>query len=280
MQQEEPEIDAVTTRSDRSLLDFVLATFIWSWAFFIPVALSFTGLAQIPSVRNAFLLTGVFGPSLSSWALTYKRYGKEGLARMLQRGFAVRLSPLVYLFVILVPLTVAALGSYLTGDLTPRFEFLNLLGITVLYFFLGGSFGEEFGWRGFALPRLLDRFGPISASLILGVIWGFWHLPLFNVTGTSQSVTPFWLFLIYTSALAVQYTWVFISTRGNLFACLLFHTFTNITVEIFPLADDVPDKRIYYETGLNVLIAICLAFVLLRNRTAKELGSDGVGDPI
>jgi len=95
--------------------------------------------------------------------------------------------------------------------------------------------------------------------LTLGVLWAIWHLPLFWNAGTSQFYTPIWLYLIYVTALSFQYTWIFLQTNGNIFACLLFHTFTNITVEIFPIeAAYGVDTRIYYESLITVIITAML----------------------
>jgi hypothetical protein len=105
-------------------------------------------------------------------------------------------------------------------------------------YFLGGSFGEEFGWRGYALPRLLDGWSALGASLILGAFWVVWHLPLFFIPGSPQAQMPFWPFAASTTALAVIYTWVHVHVKGIVFAALLLHTTGNLSANLFaPLRD-------------------------------------------
>ena len=110
-----------------------------------------------------------------------------------------------------------------------------MIPLTFLFlFFLGGSFHEEFGWRGYALPRLIHMWNPLIASLFLGVIWGVWHLPLFFISGVSQSFMPFSIFLLLTIAFSIFFTWFYLKTDRNLFSALLFHTAINTSLSLFP----------------------------------------------
>ena len=81
--------------------------------------------------------------------------------------------------------------------------------------------GEELGWRGYALPRLLERFSPLVASLILGVIWWLWHLPTFFIAGTPQFRQPVVAFLIMTTAYSILMTWIFLHTHGSVLIATL-----------------------------------------------------------
>jgi uncharacterized protein len=88
--------------------------------------------------------------------------------------------------------------------------------------------GEEPGWRGFALPRLLGRFGPIVGTLILGVAWAFWHLPLFIISGTPQYGTGFLPFALELMAWSMVMTLVMMHARGSVVAAMLFHASGNL----------------------------------------------------
>jgi uncharacterized protein len=90
-----------------------------------------------------------------------------------------------------------------------------------------GPVGEEFGWRGFALPRMIRIRGPIVATLILGVLHTFWHLPLFFIEGTFQSHLSFPVFGVGVLALAVIDTWLYLHTRANLLLAILAHFMAN-----------------------------------------------------
>jgi membrane protease YdiL (CAAX protease family) len=103
--------------------------------------------------------------------------------------------------------------------------------------FLGGPMGEELGWRGFALPRLQRQTNAFDASILLGLIWGLWHLPLYFVSGTGQSemladgTSPAFAiggFIGWTIGLSVLFTWLFNQTGGSLIVVILFHAAVNV----------------------------------------------------
>ena len=97
--------------------------------------------------------------------------------------------------------------------------------LAVLASFLAdpGPLGEELGWRGFALPRLLEGRNALSAAVVLGIIWGVWHLPAFLIAGTPQSNMSFPILLIGAVALSVLMTWAFNGTRGSVLVAILIH---------------------------------------------------------
>ena len=94
--------------------------------------------------------------------------------------------------------------------------------------FLGGPLGEEIGWRGFALPRLVARHGPGPASLRLGVMWALWHLPVFLIEGTDQYGQPILWYTVMVTAYTFLFTWVHEKTDGSLLLALLHHTAINV----------------------------------------------------
>ena len=122
----------------------------------------------------------------------------------------------------------------------------------VLTMVLGGPLLEEIGWRGFALPRLQRRHGPLVAALVLGVLWALWHLPQFLVPTWAASsggggVSGIALFVLVAVAFSVVLSWVFNNTRGGLLIVVLVHTsidaFSTTMGTVFPaahqrLADD------------------------------------------
>jgi len=243
---------------------FLLITFAWTWGFFLLSALTSDGIYSDGRFGVWPIVLGSFGPGIAAFALTLRYAGRKAAWHLLKRGFQIRFSLLVYIFVLVVPLSIVAIANSFTGGELPKLSPL-VVGIFLLIFFLGGSFGEEFGWRGFLLPKLNERYSPFLAAVILGIVWAVWHLPLFWINGTSQFTTPFWLYAIYIVALSAQYAWVYLRTNGNLLACLLLHTFTNVSVTLFPLDDSVAFFRFAIETGLNLLVGVVLV-VADRNR--------------
>jgi uncharacterized protein len=115
-----------------------------------------------------------------------------------ERSFATASSPLINIHAILVsaPLTLLT---------------------TTNIFIDPGPWGEETGWRGFALPRLLMRFSPLTSAIILGVIWGVWHAPAFLAQGLTQSNLNFGWFLVGTTGTSILITWIFVNANHNFF---------------------------------------------------------------
>src|SRR5215212_410367 len=105
---------------------------------------------------------------------------------------------------------------------------LLLLPIFLAILTLTDGLGEELAWRGFALPQLLTRYNALAASLILGVIWALWHLPLLWTEGNGMFHQPVWLLLMDVTAKSVLFTWVFLHTRGSVLIAMLFHGATNL----------------------------------------------------
>jgi membrane protease YdiL (CAAX protease family) len=106
-----------------------------------------------------------------------------------------------------------------------------LIGLFAMETIYGGSLGEEPGWRGFALRVLERRHSPLTASLVLGVMWGLWHAPLdlshgFGVSGPAAVLVR----LVWTLPLAVLFTWIFDASGGSVVVALLMHTSLNYTV--------------------------------------------------
>jgi membrane protease YdiL (CAAX protease family) len=100
----------------------------------------------------------------------------------------------------------------------------------VIYNMISGPLGEETGWRGFALPRLQTRFNALTSSLILGVLWAFWHVPLYLEPGGGQQTGfPFYIFIPMTIALSVFFVWIYNNTGGSLLLTFLTHFFFNFS---------------------------------------------------
>jgi len=224
-------------------------------------------LAAAPPALLALVLLGVFGPFVSAFVLTWGNRGKGGTAALWKSGWTFKMPPawwLVVLFLFpagrVLSLIIAGAGVSFESFTHP----LTLIGLTIFMYFLGGSFGEEYGWRGYALPRLLDGWSALNASLILGVFWVVWHLPLFFIPGSPQAQIPFWPWAASVMALAVLFTWVHGHVNGIVFAAIVFHTTSNLSANLFKPVRDVgegwqsPDG---IGTILTVLLAIVVAIV-------------------
>ena len=117
----------------------------------------------------------------------------------------------------------AALPPVLLGEAP-----LVMLPVFLIILTITDGLGEELAWRGFALPRLLLRHNALVASLILGVLWALWHLPLIWTEGASMYQQPLWLILVDIPANSVIFTWVFLHTRGSVLLAMLLHGAANL----------------------------------------------------
>ena len=223
---------------------FIIA-FTFSWILWFPGILQSRGVISTPLPLLLFVIIGSFGPFVSSFYLTYRKEAKPGVKRLWKRALNFKI-PIKWLALIIsLPLCITGISLYLKilfGGEKPDLQLMtNPIAILVAFlfcFFLGGSFGEEFGWRGYALDRLQQKWNALASSLILGFIWGLWHLPLFFAEGLSQSYIPFWAFLIWTMSSSIFFTLFHNNTNGNILVALLFHTMGNLSYgALFPIVE-------------------------------------------
>ncbi|MGH7694689.1 MAG: CPBP family intramembrane glutamic endopeptidase [Gemmatimonadaceae bacterium] len=243
------------------LLPFFLLTYAVMWVSFITVA-----AARIPadSPLGALLLRlGAYSPSLVAIWLTARAAGGAGVSDLLSGIFKWRVPARYYVlaiaFIPVVKLT-AALLHRLTSGAWPRMGGESLLLIPLaIAFSTPFQAGEEIGWRGYALPRLADRFGLRAASLMLGLIWAVWHLPQFFIRDAAEFGQSFPLYVLQVTALGVVFAWLYARTNGSLLLVMLLHAATNNTKDIFPSATPGATNTL----GLNASLLAWLTVALL-----------------
>ena len=133
-----------------------------------------------------------------------------------------------------------------------------IVGYFLFQLFLMGGL-EEFGWRGFALPRLQERYTALIASVVIGVVWALWHAPLFFVPGTFYSQVPPALYLLQTIGLSVMITWVYNSTGGSVLLAMMFHAASNVSMLLYPYEIDIE----VIETPLAVDVSMTIVYVVV-----------------
>jgi membrane protease YdiL (CAAX protease family) len=122
------------------------------------------------------------------------------------------------------------LGGSFTAALPWTATPAALLPVFLVVLTLTDGLGEEPAWRGFALPRLLESQGAIGASLVVGILWALWHLPLLWTPGLQEQQLPWWLLILDVPAKSVFFTWIFLRTDGSVLIAALFHGATNLFV--------------------------------------------------
>src|SRR4029077_5413333 len=224
-------------RSTGSLVGFLALTFAANWTMFILAVCLSQSSSLGPAIRILVLL-GTIAPSLVAVALTARAQGEAGVGAMLGRILRWRVGAPWYLFavgyMVAIKLTVALVHRLATGT-WPRFGDVPwYLMVAVIPISTWVQAGEEVGWRGYALPRLAARFGLSGASVVLGVIWATWHLPLFYLRGADTYGQSFVTYLLTVIALSVAMAWVYWNTHGSLLLTMLMHAAINNTKDIVP----------------------------------------------
>ena len=239
---------------------FVVIAFAWSWSCWLSAPLV---KAQSTLVAGALSALGGFGPGVAAVAVIGWTGGRSGLRGWLGRCLQWRIGICPFAWAFFLPLAVLApaalLHAALGGSLGPS-PLAGHLPMAVanlaLILLLGGPLGEEFGWRGYGWPALRIRKGWRAASLILGVVWGLWHLPLFFIEGTLQSRLPVLPFLASTIALSVVFGWLSERTEGSVLPALTLHTAVNWWAWVIPgLLVDGNQRQMALALGMLALLA-------------------------
>lgn len=207
-------------------------TFLLTWVVWVPRAIGPTGWAASVGMYWTWM------PAIAA-VVTAALVGGGALRDLGARLVRWRVGWRWYLLVLAGPAafwalvwTVAAAAGW-TGDLAqPMLIEQGVASVLVLLpvLALTDGLGEETGWRGFALPRMLDRLGPVVASVLLGLLWALWHLPLFFTEGLALYGGSPWLLLLELPAVSVIYTWVFQRTGGSVLLAILLHASMNLAV--------------------------------------------------
>lgn len=261
------------------LVGFFLLTFAFTWAAWLAaaarIASANTGISA--SGGSVFLL-GVFAPALVALAITAYVDGRDGVVRLLSGIGKWQVGARWYLFALgymAATKLLAALLQRTTTGAWPAFgdtPWLVMAGAIIVSTW--AQAGEEIGWRGYALPRLAKLLGLGGASVLLGVLWALWHLPLFFLPGSGSDGQSFPIYLLHVTALSVAMAWLYWKTDGSLLLVMLMHASVNNTTGIVPAA--VPDAVdpfsfggslvAWYTVGLSAALAV---YLLARMRGAS-----------
>ena len=216
---------------------YVLATAV-TWACYVPVVLAQNGTIHLDlDIQGLLGLTAILAPTFTACLLAALRGGSRELRGLLGMAVRVRFRPRWYLLALgvpfAVPLTAVALDALLSGT-APAAWLIAPTAQTLATFWIA-AIGEDLGWRGYALARALDRWGPATACTIHGVLWGLWHLPMFFRPGTAQADQEFWLFTLQVIGATMIFARLFTATGGSVFAMMLMHAAANLAFNTVPV---------------------------------------------
>lgn len=243
------------------LIAYFVIAFAFSWTvYFTLIAIKY-GWTNVQIPMSIHYLAS-FGPTLAALIVTALTTGKEGLKELWGRivkwrmgwGYAVFaiFSPLAF-FVLATIIARFVKGEWLDARLLGQANYLPYLGVWVLPLWLVTfGFGEEIGWRGFALPRLQKTMSVQRATLTLALVWVLWHTPAFFYLDTIESLGGLIIipgFVIGVLFGAVLLTWLYNGSGGSILAVAVWHALFDLTTAS--------------EAGQNIVPIVTTAGVIL-----------------
>jgi membrane protease YdiL (CAAX protease family) len=238
---------------DHPLVAFFVLAFLGGWLVLLPTVLFESGFGLIPidipapAVMLSFIPAAMAGPALGAFVVTRTVEGKQGTRQLLRRILRWRVGVQWYLIAVFGVPPVYFLAASLVLGTAPLealiedwpFLFTSYLPKVVMVFLIV-SLWEEIGWMGFALPRLQEKYGPLMASVVLGVLWALWHLPAyFNSTqvvadkvGLGELDRLLYLLpplILLATFTRIVMTWLFNVAMGSVIVVTLFHAAFNVS---------------------------------------------------
>jgi membrane protease YdiL (CAAX protease family) len=260
----------------RPLILFFLLAYAFAWIGWLPIILSHAGLGWIPGDLPASLIViGLFGPTVSALTVQWVRERNLRICHFRTSWRDLVLGLVVGVGLVLL---VCVIGPAVATSRTP----VRMLNWRIflawspwhLLILIGGPINEEPGWRGFALPRLQRRFGAVGASVVLGLLWGAWHLPLFLLHGWARM--PIGNFILLAISLAVLFT---LATNWSGFSIVVpvcMHFTVNASGFLLDglLESAQMRPRIDLVTAAIEITVATLTVVLTRGRLGAEVATD------
>ena len=244
------------------LLVFGLNAILW-------VSVDIFGLKAPASLSDPALpwllvaLPAVCGPTIAAFLMTAITEGKPGVKALWRRFWNRNLS-LKWLLVTLLGYEVLRLVTTLAfrmidGQPYPIVDTSNPFWMIIPSFlasFIATGMAEEFGWRGYVLPRFQAKWNALTSSIVLGLIWAAWHIPSFFIQGGGLYQRNFWEFVATTLLGSVLYTWIFNNTKGSVLAVCLIHAAWNTTMVGVPT-----QSSLWYFYGILLVVVIIIVII-------------------
>jgi len=259
-----------TTTSVFPLIAFFALAYALSWLILVPAS-----LGLLPDSAGILAWLAPFGPAVAAFVVTALTGGRPAVGQLLRRMVQWRVGIHWYLLILFgVPLlellgSFAVLGSVPLDDLAKNWPFIFtsylpqvLVAVVVI------ELAEETGWRGFALPRLQERRGPLVGTAVLAVVWASWHLP--NLLFGGWTGASYTLWLVGTLAVTFVYTWLFNNTGGSILLAALLHAAINMSsglvLGLIPGMEDAFGVQLYGAVAIACVIVALVLVVGTRGR--------------
>ena len=241
----------------RPILAFFVMAYVFAWAMF-PLIL----------VSQLFGLLALFVPAVAA-ILTSAAVGGRAQVRMLLNTItAWRVKLLWYVVALGLPilLSLALLMIAVLMGSAAEFQLAPVSPLALIVFIL--VIGEELGWRGYAQPNLEMRHSAVTAAMLVGILWGFWHLPTFFIPGLPQADVPLAAFILFTTAFSVLSAWLLRRSIRSVLIATLFHAAFNTFAFLTPSLSAA--ERWWFIAGTYALTALVVVALLGRDLTGRS----------
>lgn len=261
------------------LILFFLIAFLVAWLFFITASL-LSNNAEFSTFSRLLIFMGAISPGLVAVSLTAITRGSEGVKLLINKISFKDTKAMWYIFAITFIAFIkglTALVFFLLYNSWPQFGttpwYVMLFAIAVSMWVQAG---EEIGWRGYALPLMSKKIGLAMSSILLGIIWATWHLPLFYTAAADTFNQSFPVYLLQVTGLSVIMAWLFWKVNGNLLPLIVFHAAINNTKDIVPSASKASESPFTLNTSpigwitlaLIWIFALCFIYTMTRKPAA------------
>ena len=223
-------------------------------------------------------LPATCGPTIAAFLLTAITEGRSGVKALWGRFWNRNLS-LKWLLVTLLILEGLNLAANLVARLvdgqpypivdtsSPLWTYIPLF----LQAFVVSGMVEEFGWRGYVLPRFQAKWSALVSSLVLGPIWTCWHIQAFFIPGLPLYQRNFWVYALWVILMSIVYTWIFNNTKGSVLAAALIHASMNTPVFLIP-----EQSLSWYYYGILLLVVILIVVIFGPKNLVRQKPAEAV----
>lgn len=254
---------------------YFFATYAWTWFFFGIAYLMGVSAESGNTVGVVLVLLALSGPAVMGIAFVYLALNKEGQKDYWRRILDFkRISFKFYLIIFLLIPALSILAAILSGywNVYSFSHKLPSLYLTILSVPLVPVL-EELGWRGYVLDRLQEKYSALRSSLILGALWGPWHLPAFFLQGSIFGLMPFasltfWLYMFHAVVISVYFTWIYNNTARSTLSAILLHTVLEFCANTGMIPWDRPEHL--YNVTLWTVLVIVITFIYGSKTLARK----------
>lgn len=254
---------------------YFLATYVWTWSFFGLAYLMNLSAESGSAIGVVITLLALAGPSVMGIIFTYLALNKAGQNDYWQRVWDYKRIPFRWYLIIFLLIPAVSILAALQSGYWDSYSFthkLPSLYLTLLSVPLVPVL-EELGWRGYVLDRLQEKYSALISSIILGALWGAWHLPVFFLQDSIFGLMPFaslmfWLYMFHEIVISIVFTWIYNNTNRSTLSAILLHIVLEFCANTGMIPWDRPEHL--YNVALWTVFAIVITYLYGAKKLAKN----------